>query len=249
MKGYYIAAVLYFILPGCKKETIDLYSGKDLLYFDYSIHTSNKRNPQRIDTTLFTFSLANELVADSTFNVQISLMGKQADRDRSFNIKVIDSATTAVAGVHYEALEASYFLPAKQSVAYIPVHFHRTKEMAGQQYTLQLQLEPNQDFDTTITQVDSKKDVSTATFTLYIDDQIAKPVRWLDGYLGTFSREKILLICSQLNMTVNDFTTIAVAEVIYIGKAMQRYLNQQKAGGATVYEKDGTEMIMGTLSQ
>ncbi|SHN36452.1 DUF4843 domain-containing protein [Chitinophaga sp. CF418] len=249
MKGFYIAAILYFALLGCRKETIDLYSGKSLLYFDYSLHTSNQRNPERIDTTLFTFSLANEQVTDSTLKVQISLMGIQADHDRAINIQVVDSATTAIAGVHYEPLTTTYVLPANQSVVYIPVHIYRTAEMSQQQYRLQLQLQPNQDFDTTITQPDSKKGVSTSTLTLYIDDQIAKPGRWLDGYLGTFSRKKILLICSQLNMTVNDFTTIAVAEVIYIGKAMQRYLNQQKDSGNTIYEDDGTEMIMGTLSQ
>ncbi|WP_170117496.1 DUF4843 domain-containing protein [Chitinophaga ginsengisoli] len=249
MKGFYIAALCYFALLGCRKETIDLYSGKSLLYFDYSLHTSNQRNPERIDTSLFTFSLANEQVTDSTFNIQISLMGKQADHDRAINIQVIDSATTAVAGTHYEPLAMTYVLPAHQSVVYIPVHIYRTDDMSQQQYRLQLQLRPNKDFDTTITQPDSKKGISTSTFTLYIDDQIAKPTRWLDGYLGTFSRKKILLICSQLNMTVNDFTTIAVAEVIYIGKAMQRYLNQQMAGGNTVYEEDGTEMIMGSLSQ
>ncbi|MCF6404651.1 DUF4843 domain-containing protein [Chitinophaga filiformis] len=249
MKGFYIAAILYFALLGCKKETIDLYSGKSLLYFDYSLHTSNQRNPERIDTALFTFSLANEQLTDSTFNVQVSLMGKQADHDRAINIQVVDSATTAIAGVHYEPLATTFVLPANQSVVYIPVHIYRTAEMSQQQYRLQLQLQPNQDFDTTIAQIESKKDVSTSTFTLYIDDQIGRPARWLDGYLGTFSRKKILLICSQLNMTVNDFTAITVAEVTYIGKAMQRYLDQQKASGNSVYEDDGTEMSMGTLSQ
>lgn len=234
---------------GCSKETIDLYSGKSLLYFDYSIHTSNKRNPTRIDTTLFTFSLANTALTDSVYNMQISLMGKQSPQDRPFTIKVVDSATTAIAGVHYEALKDMYIMPANSSVVYIPVKFFRTQEMSSKQFQLQLQLQPNADFDTTLTQPEDKINVATATYTIYIDDQIARPVRWLDAYLGTFSRKKILLICSQLNMTPNDFVTIAVAENVYIGKAIQRYLNQQKLAGNTIYEDDGTEMIMGDSSQ
>lgn len=250
MKAFYIAAVSLLALISCKKETIDFYSGASLLYFDNSIHYGNSRNTQRVDTTLFTFSLASESVKDSVLNIRVSLMGKQADHDRSFSVKVIDSLTTAVAGVHYEPLQNEYIVPANKSVAYIPVLFHRTKEMATQQYLLQLQIQPNQEFDTTLTQPATKDSVvATATLTLFIDDQVAKPARWLDGYLGTFSRKKILLICSQLDMTLNDFTTIAVAEAVYMGKAMQRYLNQQKAAGNPIYEEDGTEMIMGELSQ
>jgi len=248
MKRLSIAIAMLFALWGCSKETIELYSGKSLLYFDYSIHTSNKRNPTRIDTTLFTFSLSNTGLTDSIYNMQISLMGRQSAHDRPFTIQVVDSTTTAVAGVHYEALKDVYVMPANQSVVYIPVRFYRTKEMAQHQYQLQMKLLPNADFDTTLTQPADKMTVATATYTIYIDDQIARPVRWLDVYLGTFSRRKMLLICEQLKMTPNDFVTIAVAEVTYIGKAMQRYLNQQKAAGNIIYEEDGTEMIMGDAS-
>ncbi|QHS59342.1 DUF4843 domain-containing protein [Chitinophaga agri] len=250
MKAFYIAALLLLAIVSCKKETIDFYSGESLLYFDNSINYGNQRNTQRIDTALFTFSLAPETVLDSTLNVRVSVMGRQADHDRRFAVKVIDSLTTAVAGVHYEPLQNEYIVPANKSVVYIPVRFHRTKEMASEQYRLQLQIQPNQEFDTTLTQPRTKDSVvATATLTLFIDDQIAKPARWLDGYLGTFSRKKILLICEQLQMTVNDFITIAVAEAVYIGKAMQRYLNQQRDAGNIIYEENGTEMIMGELSQ
>jgi hypothetical protein len=250
MKAFYIAAALLLALTGCKKETIEFYSGASVLYFDNAINYGNQRNTQRVDTTLFTFSLADATLVDSTLNVRVNLMGKQADHDRSFNVKVIDSLTTAVAGLHYDAMQPSYTLPANTSVMYIPVRFHRTPDMASKQFLLQFQLQPNQEFDTTLTQPQTKDSlVSTATLTLFIDDQIARPTRWLDIYLGTFSRKKILLICEQLNMTITDFTTIAVAEAVYMGKAMQRYLNQQADAGNIIYEDDGEVMKMGELSQ
>ena len=250
MKVFYIAAVMLLAFTACKKETIDLYSGSSVLYFDNSINYGNQRNTQRIDSLAFTFSLADVALVDSTVNIRVDLMGPQASQDRSFSVKVIDSLTTAVAGVHYDALKASYIIPANKSWMYIPVHIYRTKEMANQGFLLHFKLLPNQDFDTTLIQPQTKDSlVSTGSITIYMDDQIAKPVRWLDAYLGDFSRKKILLICEQLDMKVTDFLTISVAEAVYMGKAMQRYLNQQREAGNIIYEDDGREMKMGELSQ
>lgn len=250
MKVFYIAAVMLLAITACKKETIDFYSGTSTLYFDNSINYGNTRNTQRIDTLLFTFSLADANLKDSVLQVRVDLMGRQANQDRNFSVKVIDSLSSAVAGLHYEPLAESYVMPANKSWMYIPIHIHRTKEMSAREFLLHFSLLPNQDFDTTLTQPQTKDSlVSTGSITLYIGDLIPKPTRWLDIYLGEFSRKKILLICEQLDMTINDFTTISVAEAVYMGKAMQRYLNQQREAGNIIYEEDGREMIMGEASQ
>ncbi|WP_315815442.1 hypothetical protein [Paraflavitalea speifideaquila] len=44
-------------------------------------------------------------------------------------------------------------------------------------------------------------------------------------------------------------TTITIAELIYFGRFMQRYLNEQKAAGNIIKEEDGSDMIMGPSVQ
>ncbi|WP_409994857.1 DUF4843 domain-containing protein [Chitinophaga pinensis] len=64
--------------------------------------------------------MADANLKDSILQIRVDLMGRQADHDRSFGVKVIDSLSSAVAGVHYEALADSYIMPANKSWMYIP---------------------------------------------------------------------------------------------------------------------------------
>jgi hypothetical protein len=84
----------------------------------------------------------------------------------------------------------------------------------------------------------------------FINDIIKKPTRWLDFYLGTFSRKKLNLMVEVLNVDPQYMdTNISIAETLAYGKFMQRYLNEQKAAGNLILDEDGQPMNMGSAAQ
>ncbi|MNL27129.1 hypothetical protein D3C87_1486980 [compost metagenome] len=71
--------------------------------------------------------------------------------------------------------------------------------------------------------------------------------------MGAFSRKKLFLMAEVAeikNLGDLDNTTITtIPKTIYYGTFMQRYLNEMKAAGKTIYEDNGSEMIMGPSVQ
>ncbi len=96
----------------------------------------------------------------------------------------------------------------------------------------------------------SNRQVSLVSFRWFANDIIKKPARWLDTYLGTFTRKKLLLMAQVLGFEPAYLdASVSIVEMTAYGKFMQRYLNEQKAAGNTVYEDDGSEMTMGPSVQ
>ena len=138
---------------------------------------------------------------------------------------------------------------------YVELHLKRTPAMLDTTLSIGLEIHANENFETMMeSRVTNSLTGATLSFnrhTVYVNDVLKKPGRWLDTYFGTFSRKKLALICELFNLTPEVLDkSIGIPEMTYFGKFTQRYLNDKKAIGETIYEEDGvTEMMMGPSSQ
>lgn len=242
---------LFFLVTACEKN-IKVYDGENNIYFLHAV-SSVFLGAASADSLDLTFAYTPGKT-DSVLKVPVRITGSPSDKDRAFKV-AISPSSTAVAGKHYEPLPANLRMRAGRVTDTIFVRFIRTPDMLADTLSLILELQPNENFATHMTD----KVVNTLTgqkqsftkFTINVTDVLSRPKLWLDTYLGTFSRKKILLMNEVTGMPLDALnnTTTTVAQVIYWGKFTQRYLNDKKATGQTVYEDNGTEMIMGPSVQ
>ncbi|BAV09289.1 protein of unknown function [Filimonas lacunae] len=224
----------------CKKNDTPIYSGKDNVYFSNNITT-------KADTLNISFGYNQPSYLDSTVKLIVKVLGNTAAVNRGYKVNVLADSTTAIAGLHYDALPDTFAILAGKVADTLRIVAHRTPDMQQTNYTLFLQLVPN-DYFSTYMQYSATYRYNVIKMT--INDILARPKNWLDVYLGTFTRKKIYLMAEILDldiMTINSNTSIA--NLNYWGKYTQLYLNDKKAAGAPVYEDDGSVMIMGTAVQ
>ncbi|SIO51425.1 DUF4843 domain-containing protein [Chitinophaga niabensis] len=243
-----ILYILLFLTASCQRSEIPLYSGTAGIYFEvYNEPTAGVY--VRVDTSVLTFAYHPEKT-DSIFALSIRVKGDTVPKDRQFSIKVIDtSANAAKAGIHYEAFPTTAIVPAGKASVLLPVKFLKHRDMQVKTFALCIQLLENENFKTDLPQLyvpDTKKYISATVHTILVDDALARPKYWLDGYLGPYSRKKYVLLCQLLDIPVATLNnTISVGTVKYYGNFMKNYLADEAAAGRIVYEEDGSVMKMG----
>lgn len=252
----FLSAILLIVVTflfSCTKETIPTYSGSASIFF-----TSNYRN--NIDSGMVTFSYSLLSVNDSVVSIPVSAMGMAADIDRSLKVVVLDSST-AKDGIHYQLLPATFMIRKSRLVDTIKIKLNRTSDIQNAPVSIILQIQPN-DYFTTDMQSLVTNSVTGASFSfinyrLMVNDILSKPRYWLVSSMGNFSRKKVYLTASVLNLQLKDMfdillnntNSLSTASQSFWGRSMQIYLNQQKAAGTPVYDEDGTLMVMGTSVQ
>jgi hypothetical protein len=235
------------ILFSCEKE-LNKYEGKPTVYFYDAgkIPAFSGDNPK--DSTIMSFSLAKS--QDSIVNMVISVAGAKSDIDRPYKL-VINPKSDATAGTHYEILNSSFVIKKNRLADTVKIKFFRRADMQAKTFLLNFDLQENENFATDMKyRIVSNRQVSLVSYRWFANDIIKKPARWLDTYLGTFTRKKLLLMAEILGIEPAYLdASVSIGEMTAYGKFMQRYLNDQKAAGKTIYEDDGSEMIMGASVQ
>jgi hypothetical protein len=244
------ALVLTIALVSCEKDIIT-YQGKSNIYFNDAgkIPTTTSTNT---DSTVLSFSLVSN--TDSVQKLIVATNGAPADIDRPYKIQIDEAASTAIPGVHYEILDEVFAIGKGNVRDTVNIRFIRTKDMQSTSFKLFFDLVANENFSTEMKEkvinATTGKTMSFLKYRFFVNDIVKKPARWLDTYFGTFTRKKLFLICEVFEISPSYLdTSISVSELVAYSKVMQRYLNQQKLQGKTVYEEDGTEMTMGTSAQ
>lgn len=256
-RNIYVIAVFLFFCSGiiaCKKD-LKTYDGEEGIYFLSSFRFSSGTEIG-VDSTAISFAYAKTIAKDSTIFLPVKIAGKSTGTDREFKLS-IDPSSTAVPGTHYEMLSTNFFIPANQVIGLIGVKLKRTPDMLTKNFLLIFKLEENNNFKTLMQDVvintTTGKKKSYIQHTVWINDILKKPKSWFDTYLGVFSKKKLFLLADVAeikDLSDLDNTSITtIPKVIYYGTFMQRYLNEMKASGKTIYEDDGTEMIMGPSVQ
>lgn len=236
------------VLLACKKD-LKTYDGEESIYFLSSVAPLNKGAVN--DSMLITFAYAKPNLQDSTVKLSVRIAGSPVGTDREFKL-VVDPASTAQAGIHY-SIGQKFVIPANEVTAHLDVKLKRTAEMRENNYTIIFKLEDNQFFKTPmkdrVLNATTGKVLKFTTYSIWINDILRKPKAWQEIYLGTFSRKKMFLLSELLeipDLSVLDDTQLTpIPKRVYYATFMQRYLNEMKAAGKTIYDENGSEMIMG----
>lgn len=257
MKKYiYIIIALVTIgslFSACKKD-LKTFEGETGIYFLPSVFTWEKKPIG--DSTVISFSYAKSTLKDSVILIPVMISGPTSTTDKDFKL-TIDPASTAVPGTHYEILNKNFVIPANGQAAIVGIKLHRTTDMLTKDYLMILNLESNENFKLTmrdrILDAATGKKVSYIRYKIHLNDILKKPAAWLDAYLGPFSRKKLFLMAEVAEIKdIGDLDNInltSISKLVFYGTFMQRYLNEMKASGKTIYEEDGKEMRMGDSVQ
>lgn len=237
-------------LISCEKD-IKPYSGETNIYFLPSI--SVPAGASINDSTLFSFAYAKPIVKDSILKLVVRIEGAPTKDDRNYKLS-LNPISTSLENTHFMFLNKEFVIKANKITDTLKIKFSRTPDMSTTRFTLMLDLLPNENFKTemvskVINSTTGKKLFYTK-HTIWADDILSVPKGWLNDYLGTFTRKKIFLMGEALEIDIASLnTTNNISEVVYYGSFMQRYLNEMKANNKTIYEDDGTPMVMGPSSQ
>ncbi len=251
-KHIYIYLLLMGAILGvsCEK-TLSTYEGKPTIYFNEAGRLPNFSGEVLRDSTLLSFSLAKS--QDSIVRMVITTIGEKKDFDRPYTL-AINPASTAREGVHYQFLNHQQRIKKNELTDTVSIRFMRSADMQLNTFLLSFDLKDNDHFSTLmkskIINNTTLKQHSFINYRWFVNDIIKKPARWLDGYLGVFSRKKLFLMVEVTGVDPAYMdTSISIVELTAYGKYMQRYLNEQNSAGNPIYEEDGSLMVMGPSVQ
>jgi hypothetical protein len=157
-------------LAACNKADLTTYQTNDNIYFD--LDPAGNR-----DSILYTFAYYPDRLQDTVF-VPVRISGIRVDQNRSYKVKVIDSATTAIANQHYEPFKDSYVLPAGAGSAALPVVlFNNDPELVNRSFAITIELVPTEDFGADLKQI--------ITARIVFSNKLEKP-KWWEMWLGAY---------------------------------------------------------------
>lgn len=165
----------------CEKTVEQVYTSPDNIYFDFD---NPEEDYERIDSITYSFALYPEKGTDTVY-LPVRITGLRKSADRTFRLTVIDSVTTAVAGVHYKAMEPEYIMPADSGMAKVPVILY-SSDAALKEHSVRIKfrLVSTEDFAVTNYAYDTAK--------VIFSNRLEQPTWWnvWAGELGAYSRVK-----------------------------------------------------------
>ncbi|MEG2229133.1 MAG: DUF4843 domain-containing protein [Odoribacter sp.] len=175
-----ILGYLAFSLTGCDQDIDHPYTGKDRIQF--KCFTFNDKTQVRTysDSLTFSFGLIADSITIDTAKVVVEYMGKTSDRERIYYVSVVTDSTTAVAGVHYDAIKREQKFRPKKLTDTLKIAIHR--ENLSDDYSkkenirLDLQLEASEDFDLGLEKGLKKK--------IKLNNYLSEPTWWEKNYYG-----------------------------------------------------------------
>lgn len=176
-KIFYSIIFLGCLLTGCQENEMDNFDSDGAVYFQ--LNTTDWTNA----TDSVVYSFAGKTEREVTLNLQVNLMGGAVDYDREIRISVDPELTTAEEGVHYQALEDSYTLPAGAYSVQIPVTILGTDpQLENQMVQLALRLEPSEELVLGL----SRRTLARIQFS----SMLTMPYYWDEFYWGEYSKVK-----------------------------------------------------------
>jgi hypothetical protein len=137
-------------------------------------------NPE--DSIVYTFAYNPQLGSDTVF-LPVKLSGVRTDSVRRFGVIVVDSNTTAKAGLHYETFKEWYALPADSGMFRLPVIlFNTDPSLQDQSVKLTLKLKPGAGLDTSVNKLIKAR--------ILLSSKLEQPDWWNVWPLGNYSRTK-----------------------------------------------------------
>ncbi|MBL1409452.1 DUF4843 domain-containing protein [Sphingobacterium faecale] len=247
--------LLFIFLIGviaCEKD-LHSFDVKPAVYFNETARLPLYQNEVLRDSTIISFGLSGNTVVDSIIPMVVTCIGAKESFDRPYELQ-IDSKSTAVEGVHYQIMNNEYSIKKNRLQDTVFLKIFRLEEMKTKEYTLFFSLLDNDNFSTSMKEKvrnpTTGEKISFVTYKWYLNDIVRRPGRWLDGFLGPFSRKKLYLMVDVLGIEAEYLDkNVSIAETNAYGQYMQRYLNEQAAQGNIILDEDDQPMVMGSSVQ
>ena len=212
-----ICVLSWVLLTACSKQQDLVYQQPDNIYFDFTNEVKNTR----VDSFFFSFALFPDKTTDTLF-LPVRISGKRASTDRWFKIKVVDSATTAVAGLHYKAPDTAYKMPADSGKTLVPVILYGTDPLLlSRSVTIKLQIVPSGDLLNSFPAMDTAK--------ITFSNRLEQPAWWVVwiSELGEYSRVKYELFIrtsgtTELPMDQSDWQS--TPKTLYFTRRFRAFL-------------------------
>lgn len=264
-----LALLVLVISMGCKKEMM-AYKGLEGIYFAVqhgASYGSELTWPYQPSSEVqFVKYVENEI----TVQLKVTVTGPVKDYDRPFRVRVLADSTTAQFGVHYKNIPEQLVVKANEFTAYIPITLLRATDLLTDEKKLTLQLIENESFKLAFPEWDAIPGFSASTapipaafdaskHTVNINDFMVQPGVWIgsiqagnreSGQWGAFSKKKIELMCSIMNLTYADFASTATMPSVLSGllaSECAKYLIQKFNEGNPILEEDGRLMFIGNV--
>ncbi len=243
-----IAATLMLTVQSCKKN---------LALYDEAASGSNVYFKEAIGAKvplvkIVSFGYEGYSIKDSVVAIPVAVSGYPSSQDRRFQLKVAD-ATTAIANTHYTFLRDP-IIRAGRVVDTLLIKVNRTPEMINKQYELNLFLEQNDAFTTTL--VDPAKNY--LKYSIKMDDIAGISFLWtgslktgVNSYFGAYSRRKVDLMMEVLKLKPSFFYDSTVlplptsSQILSYGRFMFVWLNKEAAEGRIYLDENGEVIKMG----
>jgi hypothetical protein len=247
-----ISIAIVVCLFSCKRDALTTYNSTDNIYFNYDLGFNSLR-----DTVDFSFASKDLTITQEYLRLPFAVTGAPTQNDRAFRL-VIDPASTAMPGVHYEL--PMTVLHAGRVLDTLDILLKRTADLGSEKKKLILHLEPNELFKTDlkfrIIGSPVLDTVDALSFSIGFSDILQDGPFWTTGYasyFGTFSVTKVKLLNTILDMPL-DFWTVEPnnerrAAAVYYAASAARYLKDQAALGNIILDEDGQPMKMGPAFQ
>ncbi len=245
------------LLYACRKKDLLTYNTSNSIYFLISGASPVDLDGKTLttipsDEEFLSFGWKADDIDTLETRIPVRVTGSPGVSERHFRI-IAGEGSTAESGKHYEAFPDSYVFPAGAIDDTITVRLYRTADMQVTAKWLYLQLVATPDFsvnfqvNTAYTRTDDTAYFNPSVFRIKIDDIVSVPKYWYTSLFGKFSKTKILLMVSVLNISVddfNDYMKMSSSGSVY-ADIVSKYLAEQKFIGNTIYDEDGSEMSMG----
>ncbi|TDQ07126.1 DUF4843 domain-containing protein [Pedobacter metabolipauper] len=171
--------LLSVLLFACKKDDDFAYNSPDNIYLNYFDEDGV------LDTLPVTYSFASSPgLSRDTVWIPVTISGKRASKDRKFVLTEVDSTSTAVKDLHYEALKPYYIMPADSGSIKVPVIIRNIDpELANKSVALTIRIVGNEDFGQGLP-------IRLRTKTIFYSNRLEQPSWWIywQGNLGPYSR-------------------------------------------------------------
>lgn len=244
-----LLSLVLLCFMACETDAIDTYSGKDNIYFTYAESGDDfiVGGRERRDSIGYSFAFDEPEVQQMLVKIPFAVQGNVSTEERVVKL-VVDEASTVIEGTHFE-IPSQVILGAGKAVDSLPITFFRVPEMKTENLSLVLRLESNENFTTDFkSRVINSDTLSLVKLKITINDILKMPLGWYDYYQGDFTAKKFFLMSELLDFDPIDFNDPRIVNLgvqQYYATFMQRYLNEQEAVGNTIYEDDGSKMVMG----
>ncbi len=230
-----LLCILSSFLWSCEKEIME-YKGREGVYFAVQ-HGSSSLSISQWPYQPYSNVEFLRLTGDEVlFPMKVMITGPVKQHDRTFRVEVNPDSTTAIQGVHYEAIQEVWTIPANAVSATVQVRLKRTPDLRNTERTLGLRLVATNDFALSFPEWDAIPSLTGGTVvrefdaslhTLRINDIMVQPAVWRgsiqsgnreSGLWGAFSRKKMEFLMENLGLSYQDF---ASEQMMPLARSMQ----------------------------